>query len=608
VNKGHKLIVIDRASLHSVSPNNTLSLPAKNIYPENTLPKEKVGGHIALVIEDDRLTEVSLEDHHAYLYGIYLGKVQNVLPDIQAYFVEIDKGVNCFLRFSEVQAATPILVNRSYDDHLIVGDEVVVQVTADPIKSKQMSVTTNISIKGRYLVLSIGKSGLGISSKIPKKYRNYLKSGLQAIGIIDEKGQTKPIDGLKSSVGCIVRTQVLSYLSATDTEFPRHLATADIEHSDHLMTAHTELSDYQSSAVIEPSDHLMTVHTELSDYQSFAVIEPSDYLMNASIELSEHPLAADIEHSKHLMTANIEHSERLMTVDIEHSERLMKADIEHSERLMRADIEHSERLMTADIEQSNRFITANIDFSDNPIFTAISSEYQILVERMRQLMHNAGHRTCFSCLQSPPAYFETAIDGLRKGEQWEIVTDLPDLYTELELYLKSHCDQSITARLYQDDILPLAKLYSIDSRLKEALSQKVWLKSGAYLVIEQTEAMTVIDVNTGKAFNKHLQSNKRFTGKHPHDIAYFYQINQEAAKEIALQLRLRNLSGIIIVDFINMEDEALEQKLLHTFKHLVMLDPTKTEVIDITPLGLVEITRKRKGRPLSELLQTIYTH
>jgi ribonuclease G len=531
VNKDHKLIIIDGTSLHSIRRKYDLSAPV-----DDTL------GLIALVIEDNRLTDVSLADNHSYLDGIYLGKVQNVLPDIQAYFVEIDKGVLCFLRFSEVQAATPILVNRSYDDHLMVGDEVVVQVTADPIKSKQMSVTTNISIKGHYLVLSMGKSQLGISAKIPRKYREFLKSGLQSLGIIDENGQTKPIDGFLPTVGCIVRTQVLSYLTAADTELPGHLTNTNIECSDRLITA------------------------------------------------------------------NIECSDRLIIADIEHSDRLMTANIEHSDRLITAGIEHSDRLMTADIECSDRLITADIERLDSPIFSAIASEYHRLVDRMRQLMQNALHRTCYSCLQSPPAYYETAIEGLRKGEQWEIVTDLPDIYTELERYIPSYCDESITVRLYQDEILPLAKLYSIETRLKEALSKKVWLKSGAYLVIEQTEAMTVIDVNTGKAFNKHRQTNKRSHKKHLQDITYFYQINQEAAKEIALQLRLRNLSGITIVDFINMEDDELDQKLLHTLKHLVMADSTKTEVIDITPLGLVEITRKRKGRPLSELLQTIYPH
>jgi ribonuclease G len=475
VNKDHKLIIIDHASLHSISSNRTLSFPAKNNSHQNTLPKENVGGKIALVIEDNRLTEVSLEDHHTYLDGIYLGKVQNVLHDIQAYFVEIDKGVLCFLRFSEVQAATPILVNRNYDDHLIVGDEVVVQVTADAIKSKQMSVTTNISIKGRYLVLSMGKSQLGISSKIPKKYRIFLIKGLQSIGIIDENGKTKTIDGFMSSVGCIVRTEVLSFLTAEDPEFSGHLDT------------------------------------------------------------------------------NIGNSDCLMITNIEHS--------------------------------------------DHPIFAIIASEYQNLVDRVRLLMQNAKHRTCYSCLQPPPAYYETVIEGLRKGEKWEIVTDLPDLYTELERYLRSYCDQSITARLYQDDILPLAKLYSIDSRLKEALTKKVWLKSGAYLVIEQTEAMTVIDVNTGKALYNQKQKNiHQPISKQQHS----YQINHEAAKEIALQLRLRNLSGIIIVDFINMDNDELDKMLLHTLKHLVMTDPIKTEVIDITPLGLVEITRRRKGRPLTQ--------
>ncbi|MDR0964704.1 MAG: ribonuclease E/G [Clostridium sp.] len=480
MNKDHKLIITEVSSLSAI-----------RIAAQSGTDEES-RGQIALVIENNRLTEVALEDHHSYLDGIYLGKVQNVLPDIRAYFVEIDKGVLCFLRFSEVEAGTPILVNRSYDDRLVVGDEVVVQVTADPIKTKQMTVTTNISMKGRFLVLSMGKPQLGISSKIPKKYRNFLKKGLQEIGIIEENGQTRPIAGFAPTIGCIVRTQVLSQLSVSDTES--------------MTLSQQSASDTES---------MVLLHQSASDTESMVL---------------SHQSASD--------TDSLEH----------------------------------------------------------PIFASIAAEYQCLKDKMIQLVQNARHRTCYTCLQAPPAYYETVIAGLSKSEQWEIVTDLPTVYTKLEQYLKSYPDEPLTIRQYQDDILPLAKLYSVESKLKEALTKRVWLKSGAYLVIEQTEAMVVIDVNTGKALQKHHHT------KPTHDAFYFYQINLEAAKEVAIQLRLRNLSGIIIIDFINMENEELDNKLLLTLKQLVISDPTKTEVVDITSLGLVEITRKRKGRPLNELL------
>ena len=111
-------------------------------------------------------------------------------------------------------------------------------------------------------------------------------------------------------------------------------------------------------------------------------------------------------------------------------------------------------------------------------------------------------------------------------------------------------------------------------------------------MIEPTEALTVIDVNTGK-----YEASK---GKDSEET--FFSINMEAAQEIALQLRLRNVSGIIIVDFINLESEEKKKKLLEYLKQLLEKDAVRTTVIDMTPLGLVEITRKRVNRPLRELL------
>ena len=119
-------------------------------------------------------------------------------------------------------------------------------------------------------------------------------------------------------------------------------------------------------------------------------------------------------------------------------------------------------------------------------------------------------------------------------------------------------------------------------------SKKVWLKSGAYLVIEPTEAMIVIDVNTGKCIK----------GKRLSDT--IYNVNIEAAKEIAYQMRLRNMSGIIMVDFINMENKEYQDKLIEYLKKIVLKDRIRTNVVDITKLNIVELTRKKVERPVYE--------
>lgn len=122
----------------------------------------------------------------------------------------------------------------------------------------------------------------------------------------------------------------------------------------------------------------------------------------------------------------------------------------------------------------------------------------------------------------------------------------------------------------------------------------MWLKSGGYLLIEPTEALTVIDVNTGKAVSqKEAQENH-------------FRTNMEAAEEIVRQLALRNLSGIIIIDFINMKKEEYRNRLMAHLGELVRQDTVKTTLVDITGLGLVELTRMKKNKPLSEQLKNMF--
>ncbi len=203
----------------------------------------------------------------------------------------------------------------------------------------------------------------------------------------------------------------------------------------------------------------------------------------------------------------------------------------------------------------------------------------------------AAHRTCFSCLKKVDA-----VDGMMSGllsglvaagEFSELVTDEPQMYDRLQEYLAKHMPEKVL-RLYDDPLLSLSKLYSLESRMEEGLGERVWLKNGGYLVIQPTEALTVIDVNSGK-----------FEGG---NTAMALKLNLEASAEIARQIRFRNLSGIIIVDFINMEEEESSAEVVNCLKQHVSRDKVKTVVVDMTPLGLVEITRKRITRPLKEVL------
>ncbi|MBR5712561.1 MAG: ribonuclease E/G [Lachnospiraceae bacterium] len=142
----------------------------------------------------------------------------------------------------------------------------------------------------------------------------------------------------------------------------------------------------------------------------------------------------------------------------------------------------------------------------------------------------------------------------------------------------------------KNDEYPVEAEFDMNKRLRELTARKVWLKSGAYLVIDPTEAMTVIDVNSGKA------SAARSAGD-------LLSVNLEAAREIASQIRLRNLSGIILVDAIDMTDVKAQETLLATLRELVCDDPVETKVVDITRLNLVEITRRKQRRPLAEELR-----
>ena len=162
-----------------------------------------------------------------------------------------------------------------------------------------------------------------------------------------------------------------------------------------------------------------------------------------------------------------------------------------------------------------------------------------------------------------------------------VITDVEQIYESLKA-------ADICASFNDEKKINLINKYSLEKHLQNSLNRHVWLKSGGYLIIEHTEAMTVIDVNTGKA---DFKSNRDKT---------IQKINEEAAKEIARQLQIRNISGTIIVDFIG-SDELKNGNLIAVMRQEVKKDYVSCSVVVITKLGLMEITRKKQEQPLYEI-------
>ncbi len=187
--------------------------------------------------------------------------------------------------------------------------------------------------------------------------------------------------------------------------------------------------------------------------------------------------------------------------------------------------------------------------------------------------------------------FRTARDLLMKDVDRVFVND-QEAYDELK-DIAGLIAPKLKGRILLKQSEALFDRYDTESKIEKALARKVWLKSGGYLIIDRTEALTSIDVNTGK-----------FVGKDNLE-ATITATNCEAAKEIAKQLRLRDIGGIIIIDFIDMEKESDRRAVLNTLRNVLHEDRTRSHVFGFTHLGLVEMTRKKTGRSIGDTVQMI---
>ncbi|MFV9431002.1 translation initiation factor IF-2 N-terminal domain-containing protein [Rhodococcus aetherivorans] len=406
--------------------------------------RERTGGSHAgmtqvAVLEDGILVEhfVTTSGSASMVGNIYLGRVQNVLPSMEAAFIDIGRGRNGVLYAGEVnwEAAGLGGNSRKIEQALKPGDQVVVQVSKDPVGHKGARLTTQISLAGRFLVYVPGGSSTGISRKLPDTERKRLKDILREI--------------VPSEAGVIIRT--------------------------------------------------------------------------AAEGVSEEELSRDVTRLQTQWESIREQSEKLQA-----------------------------------------------DASGQP--KTLYEEPDLLVKVVRDLFNED--------------FSKLVIEG---DSAWNTVesyirTVAPDLLPRVERYRSENSVDVFGA-------------HRIDEQLAKALDRKVWLPSGGTLVIDRTEAMTVIDVNTGK-----------FTGSGGNLEETVTRNNLEAAEEIVRQMRLRDIGGMIVVDFIDMVLESNRDLVLRRLTEALGRDRTRHQVSEVTSLGLVQMTRKRLGTGLVEAFSTTCEH
>lgn len=389
---------------------NTAQNKVHNENSFSTLQKEFI---VSALFEDNEIAELNFlpADETNILSNIYIGRVENIVHNIQAAFIEIENGIKCYYSLEDNQH--PIFTKKNGKKALNIGDELLVQVSKEALKTKAPTVTSNLNFTGKYFVLTTGIQKAGYSAKLNKNQKYDLQKFVNTLDI--------------EPYGIVVRTNAKS----------------------------------------------------------------------------------------------------------------------------------------ATWEQ-------------------LETEWKQLYNLCSELLKIAPYRTCYSMLyQSPPTY----LDPLKSSYSDfidEIITDEKEIFLKLQETLDSeNFTKQNNLKLYQDNLLPLKKLYSIDKHIESALRERIWLKSGAYIIMQPTEAFVSIDVNTGK-----FDGKKRLQET-------FLKINIEAAQEIAKQLRLRNLSGICVIDFIDLEQEEDKKILLNIFKKFLDKDPIPTNLVGMSKLNLVELTRKK---------------
>lgn len=220
----------------------------------------------------------------------------------------------------------------------------------------------------------------------------------------------------------------------------------------------------------------------------------------------------------------------------------------------------------------------------------ISQDLQVLLKLWQKINNRAGHGSVPNLVHRDLELVHRVLRDVFGEDVDRLVINSRYEYEKV-LELLDIIDPKLKVKVKLDEREKIFEEYGIEVELEKALKRRVWLKCGGYLVIDQAEALTAIDVNTGKFVgSKNLEDTVLKT-------------NLDSAGEIARQLRLRNIGGIVIIDFIDMAEEEHRQQVLKVLEERIKRDKTKTNILGITQLGLVEMTRKKVRPSLSEVVQ-----
>lgn len=222
----------------------------------------------------------------------------------------------------------------------------------------------------------------------------------------------------------------------------------------------------------------------------------------------------------------------------------------------------------------------------------LASDLKSLLRLWANIQQRAKSSKTPGLLYSDPGLLYRVVRDMLSPDTDELLVDSQREYLKLLEIAEVLCPElKHKIRLLSTREKSLFELYGVEEQIAQALARRVWLKSGGYIVIDRCEALTVVDVNTGKYVGKKNLSETVF------------ETNLEAAEEIARQIRLRDIGGIVIIDFIDMDKEEQRQAVLERLKEKLRLDRTPTTVLGFTELGLVQLTRKKTGIELWTTLQ-----
>lgn len=501
------------------------------------------------VLDNGVVSEVYIERHNklGLVGNIYLGTVVRVLPGMQAAFVEIGQSRTAFLHVNDM---------RRLPRPTVVEDKT--SAPPRPPSRQEPTVLTSIPVdRSEHIAENTSKADSDISS---------LETGLSSASIVE--GEPDSLREKRS----VLADEASNFQS--DLHDPSLL---DNDSPDKVGNAITQVEKsptvVKERQVIEPPRHEL-IQYRLHEGQKILVQVTKDQLGTKGARL----------------TTNISLPSRYL-VYLPSSEHIgISQRIDNEEERHRLKTELAQLMQTVNLTGGLIARTA----AERVPVAKLEEDIYYLVQLWRTIQArkdaSAGSGQAAVLIYQELSLPLRSIRDLVHPDTEKVIVDHEGMYNEVRQFAKEFVPFIYPRILPYMGEQPLFDVHRVEEDLRDALKRRVDLKSGGYLIIDQTEAMTTIDVNTGSFVG----------GRSLEDTVY--KTNLEATHAIARQLRLRNLGGIIILDFIDMLEQEHKDDVLESLQHQLAQDYAKTKITQVSELGLVEMTRKRTRESLEQQL------